>query len=138
MKSFGIIWDHLESFKLWGVKISYTITCNTYCPFLWVLGAIWLNIYLIYVHLQEPYLCSGSRVKTYIPNETHFELFSTCLANWNSSLWFSEQKIGFLATTHSFAYSKTTQIWCIFFQAYPAETQTEFCERILWPGICVK
>ena len=25
MKSFGVIWDHLESFKSWGDKISYTV-----------------------------------------------------------------------------------------------------------------
>ena len=25
LKSFGVIWDHLESFKSWGDKISYTI-----------------------------------------------------------------------------------------------------------------
>ena len=28
MKSFGVIWDHLESFKSWGYKIKYTKICN--------------------------------------------------------------------------------------------------------------
>ena len=36
-KSFGVIWDHLESFKSWGNKISYTIKmqrCSKMsCPF---------------------------------------------------------------------------------------------------------
>ena len=38
VKSFGVIWDHLESFKSWGDIISYTINMrrseNLRCPFL--------------------------------------------------------------------------------------------------------
>ena len=37
LKSFGVIWDHLESFKSWSDKISYTIKmqrCSKmHCPF---------------------------------------------------------------------------------------------------------
>jgi hypothetical protein len=38
VKSFGVIWDHLESFKSWGDKISYTIKCNAAqkCTFLFL------------------------------------------------------------------------------------------------------
>ena len=61
VKSFGVIWDHLESFESWGDKISYTIKMQDALSFFGQTSSISQTKFLVGTFLYHFLLQDGSK-----------------------------------------------------------------------------